>query len=80
MRRASDWRLRRNSLSTAFISRRQEASRSRGSEKKLAKCESAGRSAPSCKMKWKPVVSMPVKALAEPPCFCKKALNAPSSG
>ena len=31
MRRASDCRLRRNSLSTAFISRRQEASRRRGS-------------------------------------------------
>ena len=48
--------------------------------KKLEKCLSAGRSARSCNTKWKPVVSMPVNALDEPPCFCRKALNAPSSG
>ena len=48
--------------------------------KKLEKCLSAGRSALSCSTKWKPVVSMPVNALDEPPCFCRKALNAPSSG
>ena len=48
--------------------------------KKLEKCLSAGRSALSCNTKWKPVVSMPVNALDEPPCFCRKALNAPSSG
>ena len=34
----------------------------------------------TCSTKWKPVVSMPVKALDEPPCFCRKALKAPSSG